>query len=563
MASAHEVTAPVKEGEILAAKYRIEKVIGVGGMGIVVSAMHLELDQRVALKFLLPQAAQSEELVGRFVREAKSSAKLKGRHVAKVLDVGRMDDGRAYIVMEYLEGRDLGAELKASGDQFPIEDAVSWMLQACEGLAEAHALGIIHRDLKPGNLFLTRGPEGRPLVKVLDFGISKSINPNASDMFSLTKTEMLLGSPLYMAPEQMRSSKHVDERSDIWALGAIAYELLCRRVPFEADTLLDLCFKVAQEGCPDVIELRPEIPEELGRIVMRCLEKEREARWNDIGELAAALEPFGGPNDKGSADRTIAVLANGIENSRARRSEPVRSAAKAIGSPRDTSDSKRISKSSASKRQSSHGVKRSPDGKPVVVSDDPLVSATDETARFEVPSTPPSTESGASADDSMPPDAVPASSAWGTTNARVLEEKKKNSRRGLIAGAAVAAAVAVAFLVSRGGGSTTTPPAAKNATPTESPSPVHVPVPVPVPEPVPVPVLVPDPTTTTATTTTTASTAAIATSVGTVATASLRPTGGHTNAIPVTHPKASASSSAAPPPVAAPKPSSDFIRERE
>ncbi len=446
MASPSNATAPVKEGDVLAAKYRIEKVIGVGGMGIVLSAMHLELDRRVALKFLLPQAANNEELVGRFVREAKASVKLKGTHVAKVLDVGRMDDGRAYIVMEYLDGRDLGAELKASEAPFPIEDAVSWMLQACEGLAEAHALGIVHRDLKPGNLFLTRGADGRPLVKVLDFGISKSINPNSSDMLSLTKTEMLLGSPLYMAPEQMRSSKYVDERSDIWALGAIAYELLARRVPFEADTLLDLCFKVAQEGCPPVHELRPEVPAGLSEAVMRCLEKDPEARWDDIGALATALEAFAAPADRGSAARTIAVLSGGVERARVRRSQPdARASNPGFGS--SDGDAKRDPTASDSKHQAQA---------PKHVTNERLVS---EMATTDV----------TTADDPSGPDAVPASSAWGTTNARPTREAKKG-RRGIVALVGGAAALALlAIAIAKGSGASATAP---TTPPSSMPTPV-------------------------------------------------------------------------------------------
>ena len=332
-------TAPVKEGEVLAAKYRVEQVIGVGGMGVVVSAMHLELDKRVALKFLLPQAQESDELIGRFMREARASVKLKGEHVAHTLDVGRMDDGRAYIVMEYLEGRDLGQEIKASaGQPFPVAEGVSWILQACEGLAEAHALGIVHRDLKPANLFLQRGdprgeargngearggdPRGDPsFVKVLDFGIAKSINPSSSDYLSLTKTEMLLGSPLYMAPEQMRSSKYVDERSDIWSLGAVAYEVLTGHVPFEADTLLDLCFRVAQEECLPLTAHRPDVPAALSDAIMRCLEKEPDRRWRNVGELAAALEPFGPESMKGTAARTASTLAAGDPKARPRAAE--------------------------------------------------------------------------------------------------------------------------------------------------------------------------------------------------------------------------------------------------
>lgn len=386
-------SSPVKEGDVLAGKYRIEQVIGVGGMGIVVSAMHLELDRRVALKFLLPQAADNDELVGRFLREAKASRKLQGEHVTQVLDVGLMDDGRAYIVMEYLDGADLGAVLKEAQADFPIADVVGWMLQTCEGLAEAHTLGIVHRDLKPGNLFLTRRPDGRAHVKVLDFGISKSIDPTSTDMLSLTKTEMLLGSPLYMAPEQMRSSKYVDERSDIWALGAISYELLTRRVPFEAETILDLCFKVAQEHCTPIEQVRPEVPPMLAAAVMRCLEKEPDARWGDIGELAMALEPFAPAEDKGSAARTVAILERNEERARARRaSKPMIPA-----------------------------LPRKPDPRRSEPNLEPLAHAVTESI-------------GPKVDES-----VPASSAWGGTRSELRTTRKRKSRTGLYAGIALAA----------------------------------------------------------------------------------------------------------------------------
>src|SRR4051794_21745879 len=306
------MSAPVKEGELLAGKYRVEKVLGVGGMGVVVAAHHIELDQRVALKFLLPAAAENEELVERFLREARASVRLKGAHVAKTLDVGRLENNSPYIVMEFLEGHDLHAELKSGKGPLPVEVASSYVLQAAEGLAEAHSRGIVHRDLKPGNLFLTRGVDGRPLVKVLDFGISKTLDQGPSgEALSLTKTEMLLGSPLYMSPEQMRSSKHVDERSDLWALGAIAYELLTGKVPFEADTILELCFKVAQEKAPSPKTHRPELPEELCIAVLRCLEKDAADRFANVGELARAFEPFGLARDRGTAERALDVLGTG------------------------------------------------------------------------------------------------------------------------------------------------------------------------------------------------------------------------------------------------------------
>jgi serine/threonine-protein kinase len=311
--SATASPAPVKEGDILASKYRVEKVLGIGGMGVVVAAHHLDLDQRVALKFLLPQASANYELVGRFLREAKASVRLKGTHVAKTLDVGRLEDGAPYIVMEFLDGHDLHAELLQAEGHLATADVASYMVQAAEGLAEAHSLGIVHRDLKPGNLFLTRGVDGKPLVKVLDFGISKTLDPSpgGAEALSLTKTEVLLGSPLYMSPEQMRSSKSVDERSDIWALGAIAYELLTGKVPFEASSLFELCLKVAQEAPPNPKVHRPELPDELCAAVLKCLEKEPAARFANVGEVAHAFEPFALARNRGAAERALDVLGTG------------------------------------------------------------------------------------------------------------------------------------------------------------------------------------------------------------------------------------------------------------
>lgn len=538
MVAPQNPTAPVKEGDVLASKYRIEGVIGAGGMGVVVSAMHLELEQRVALKFLLPQAATNDELVGRFVREAKASVKLKGTHVAKVLDVGRMDDGRAYIVMEYLDGRDLGAELKASTEQFAIEDAVSWMLQACEGLAEAHALGIVHRDLKPANLFLSRSPDGRALVKVLDFGISKSINPNSSDMLSLTKTEMLLGSPLYMAPEQMRSSKYVDERSDIWALGAIAYELLTRKVPFEADTLLDLCFKVAQEGCRPVHEVRPEVPRELSDVVMRCLEKDAQARWVDIGELASALEPFAAPADHGSAARTIGILAGG-DRAGTRTSDP--GARKPLPSVPDATSGSDAARASDPGRTT--GPNATTGAKSRHISEEHVITGTAATERAVAD------DRQLVPDDASAPDAVPASSAWGTTNAARVEKK---SRRGILAVAGVAIALAgVAVVLGRGSGA-----AAPTAVTTGVTSLVSAAPEPPSPSP---------PSGASATTTTPVSSAAPVESQRPAPRASAPTTRPVAVAAPPPRPKASAPASATSAPSKAPEPASTggFIRVRE
>ena len=318
MSASHESSAPVREGDVLASKYRVEKVLGIGGMGVVVAAHHLELDERVALKFLLPAAAANTELVERFLREARASVRLKGAHVAKTLDVGRLADNCPYIVMEYLEGHDLHVEIRNGAGNLPITTAISYVLQAAEGLAEAHSRGIVHRDLKPGNLFLTRGVDGHPLVKVLDFGISKTLDTGVGgEGLSLTRTEMLLGSPLYMSPEQMRSSKSVDERSDLWALGAIAYELITGKVPFEAETILELCFKVAQESPVSPQAVRADVPAELAAAILRCLEKLPEDRFANVSELARAFEPFGLTRDRGTADRMHDVLGTGKRKPRA------------------------------------------------------------------------------------------------------------------------------------------------------------------------------------------------------------------------------------------------------
>ncbi len=302
--------APVRAGDVLAKKYRVERVLGMGGMGIVVAARHLDLDQEVALKFLLPTAMDSEEMVSRFINEGRAVVRLKSEHVAKVLDVGRLDDGAPYIVMELLQGQDLGAVMKER-TVLGIEDAVSFVLQASEAVAEAHASMIIHRDLKPQNLFLTLGLDGTPLVKVLDFGVSKSLTPTTGSdgtPMTLTRTQSMLGSPLYMSPEQMRSSKKVDERSDIWSLGVILFELFTGRVPFEAENVPELVFKIAEGDAPSPKEFRPDLPDALCNAVMRCLQKDVDKRYSNLAELAADLEPYASPRDKGLASRIGVML---------------------------------------------------------------------------------------------------------------------------------------------------------------------------------------------------------------------------------------------------------------
>jgi serine/threonine-protein kinase len=303
--SSSPVDIPVEVGEVLAGKYKVEEVLGVGGMGVVVAARHIQLEQKVALKFLRPEAMQSAEAVERFTREARNAVRLRSEHVAKVTDVGKLDSGAPYMVMEYLEGADLSRVVQATGS-IAIDEAVFFVLQACEAIAEAHSLGIIHRDLKPQNLFVTRRVDGKPLIKVLDFGISKSIDTQSG--LSLTRTSSIMGSPLYMSPEQMRSSKNVDQRSDIWALGVILYELLTGRVPFEAEAIPELCLKVVQDAPDPPKQLRPEIGEGLSAIVLKCLEKDANHRFSNVAELAAALEPHSAVSARGSSERIASTL---------------------------------------------------------------------------------------------------------------------------------------------------------------------------------------------------------------------------------------------------------------
>ena len=301
------MSTEVHEGQILAGKFRIERVLGQGGMGVVVAATHLQLEERVALKFLLPHALGNPEAVARFAREARAAVKIKSEHVARVSDVGTLESGSPYMVMEYLEGQDLADWVRHSG-AMRVPDAIEFVLQASEAIAEAHALGIVHRDLKPANLFVTRRVDGSPCIKVLDFGISKLTVPGSASDMGMTRTTSVMGSPLYMSPEQMSSTRNVDARTDIWALGIILYEVLTGRVPFEAETMPQLCGMILQDPPRPLRELRQDVPDGLQWAVLRCLEKNRDARFASVAELASALAPFGPAGSQRSAERIARVL---------------------------------------------------------------------------------------------------------------------------------------------------------------------------------------------------------------------------------------------------------------
>ena len=295
---------PLDVGDVLAKKYRLERLVGEGGTGVVVAARHLQLERDVAIKFLRTALA-SDEIRMRFEREARAIGQIESEHVVLVLDVGALDDGHApYMVMEYLEGRDLAKILKEDG-ALSIEDSVDCMLQVCEALEGAHQQGIVHRDLKPANLFLTRRDDGGPHIKVVDFGISKILDPKIIDSGpkEMTAAFTVLGSPRYMAPEQLRNSKDVDGRADLWSLGAVLFQLLSGKPAFDADNNINVSLAVLTEEPPLLRELAPHAPPELEAIVNKCLTKDRAGRFQTAAELADALRPFASDRTRESLDR--------------------------------------------------------------------------------------------------------------------------------------------------------------------------------------------------------------------------------------------------------------------
>jgi serine/threonine-protein kinase len=293
------MTADEWVGQIIAGKYRVEGLLGKGGMGLVLHARHVRLDEQVAIKILLPSMLEVPGMINRFLREARAASKIKSRHVARVTDVDVLPDGVPYMVMEYLDGMSLSSLRKREG-VLEIHEAVRYVVEACDAIAEAHSLGIVHRDLKPANLFLARGRDGEEIIKVLDFGISKVDAPGEQDT---TRTGQMMGSPKYMAPEQMLSMHDVDGRSDIWSLGAILYDLIAGRTPFVADTVAQLCSLVLNTRPATPRLLRADLPEGLEAIILRCLERKPSDRFADVAELVAALRPFAPPDTHISAPR--------------------------------------------------------------------------------------------------------------------------------------------------------------------------------------------------------------------------------------------------------------------
>jgi len=292
--TAQPVSEPQPEvpsvGAVIGEKYQVERVLGNGAMGIVVAARHVLLGHAVAIKLLAgPHEARPASLK-RFLREARAIAALASDHVVRLFDFGTSSNGAPFIVMQYLAGRDLEAEVRARGGPLSPTDAVDFVIQACAGLAAAHAQGIVHRDIKPSNLFLTRRSDGSPLVVVIDFGISKMATWLVEDG-NLTSSQTTLGSPLYMSPEQIRDAKAVDLRTDIWSLGAVLWFLLSGKPAFAAG---DASATIASVIADELMPLRrdaPNVSQALEEIVARCLQKKADFRYPSGADLARALAP--------------------------------------------------------------------------------------------------------------------------------------------------------------------------------------------------------------------------------------------------------------------------------
>jgi eukaryotic-like serine/threonine-protein kinase len=310
------MAAPPRPGDVIAGKYRVERVLGRGGMGVVVAARHLRLRERVAIKFLLHGDRLYDDLVARFVREGRAAMRIRSEHVVRVHDIGTLETGEPFLVMEYLEGSDLGAIVEREGP-LPIDAALEYVLQAIEALAEAHARGIVHRDLKPSNLFLSHRADGSPIVKVLDFGIAKSTRSGAD---TASASNAVVGTPAFMAPEQMRTGAVIDGRTDVFSIGATLHALLTGAPPFPPGSMVEVHERIRQGPAP-VSASRPEVPPALDAVVLRCMKPDAQDRFADVAELAEAL----------------AELAPERAREYARRAAKIRSAAPVLGAATEAS----------------------------------------------------------------------------------------------------------------------------------------------------------------------------------------------------------------------------------
>jgi serine/threonine-protein kinase len=281
----------VEPGTVIDGRYRVESLLERGSMGVVVVARHIFLDEPVAVKFLSVAKGNEEHFRARFLREARVTAKLRGRHVVRLNDFGVDEQGHPFLVMELLVGESLRAKLKRQ-EQLDVPVVIRYGIQTCQGLADAHRRSIVHRDLKPANLFITQDVDGSDLVKIVDFGLSKLRDLTAED---LTAEGTLLGSPRYMAPEQVSSAETVDHRADIWSLGVILYEMLAGAPPFREKSTSKLILQVAEgRNIPPLREQNPDVDPALEAVILGCLTRDLSRRTPDVGTLAADLASVGG-----------------------------------------------------------------------------------------------------------------------------------------------------------------------------------------------------------------------------------------------------------------------------
>jgi hypothetical protein len=284
-----ETDAPVLAGELLAGRYIVEGTLAEGGMGIVCLGRHAQLEQPVAIKFLKRALSGRQSVVQRFLNEGRALAALRSEHVVRVMDVGQLESGRPYLVMEHLEGTDLDKLIERNG-ALDVDTAVKYTLQVCEALGEAHALGIVHRDIKPENLFLWSGGPGKDIVKVLDFGLAKRLD--AAHALGATGPQDSLGSPCYMSPEQIMTPSDVDERTDVWSLGVVLYRLLTDSLPFDGTDVMAVFSHVIHAAPMSLRDTLPGVDPELDAIVLRCLQKAPQDRFASVHELSRALESY-------------------------------------------------------------------------------------------------------------------------------------------------------------------------------------------------------------------------------------------------------------------------------
>jgi serine/threonine protein kinase len=292
-------------GEVLDGKYRIERLLGEGGMGAVAKATHLLRRAPVALKFMSPAVLQMTGAVERFVNEGVAASQIDSDHVVKIFDVGRMASGAPYLVMEYLEGCDLAQLLEREGPILATPRAINFTLQILRALQTAHAAGIVHRDMKPSNCFIVTKDGDPDFIKLVDFGISKVKSADEAPAAHLTRTNSALGTPLYMSPEQARSPRDVDHRTDLYSVGAILYEMLTARTPYTAPSgeYTEILFKIFTMDPEPIKAFRPDLPDGLAAAIHRALTRDLGQRFGSALDMAEALAPFGDERGAGMIAR--------------------------------------------------------------------------------------------------------------------------------------------------------------------------------------------------------------------------------------------------------------------